>query len=485
MGEGPPDIPNVKNQPYFTLERFHQNTHRKLITQPRLIHKMELTEKLSKMSLIDSLTAFPEPQIKDALLEQYKDKDVNALPTPALLIKKSVIEDNCKRLLNRVSQSDFKFRAHVKTHKTIEITRKQLGYDLPDYEGPQYDSVVVSTLKEAYSIINYQEKTGNNIINDIVYGIPNITEDTLLRAVELRKKVKHFRLLIDNAEHIKLLKQFSIDHKIEKPWSVFVKLDAGTARAGIHDPQLLSHVLSELLTCPYLEFYGFYVHAGHSYSANTVEESEKHFLEEIESVSDAMVLLENTAPELDPKKVCVSVGATPTLHSLEHTLYTQTSKNIETVLSRLKATVEVHAGNYGICDLQQVSTGCVKEQNVAMNVLSTVISQYPKRKHPVGELLTNTGVIALSREPARKYQGFGKVITNPKYGDWSVNRVSQEHGILRPSDSDPAGAKLIPIGTKIRIIPNHACITANSYNAYYVLDDEDKIVDVYIPWRGW
>lgn len=437
------------------------------------------------MSFIDPLVAYPETQIKDALLEQYKDKNVDSLPTPALLIKKSVIDDNCKRLLNRVNQSDFKFRAHVKTHKTIEITRKQLGYDLPDYDGPQYDSVVVSTLKEAYSIIAHQEKTGETVINDIVYGLPNITEDTLLRAVDLSKRVKHFRLLIDNAEHIKILKKFSLDHEIKTPWSVFVKLDAGTARAGIREPQVLSHVMSELLTCPHLEFYGFYVHAGHSYSANTVEESEKHFLEEIESVTDAMTLLEGTAPELDPKKVCVSVGATPTLHSLEHKLYTQTTKNIETVLSRLKATLEVHAGNYGVCDLQQVSTGCIREENVGMRVLGTVISQYPKRNHAVGELLTNTGVIALSREQSRKYSGFGKVVTNPKYGDWSVDRVSQEHGILRPSGTDLADAKLIPIGTKIKIIPNHACITANSYNAYYVTDDENKIIDVYIPWRGW
>lgn len=437
------------------------------------------------MTYVDPLVAYPAPQIKDVLLQQYKGKTINSVPTPALLVKMSVVEENCIRLLKRADNLGFKFRAHVKTHKTIEITRKQLGYDLPGYQGKKYGSLVVSTLKEAYSIIQHQETTGEIFVDDIVYGLPNITEDTLIRAVELSKRVKHFRLLVDNLEHIKILVNFSKKHQLEKPWSVFVKLDAGTARAGISNGQVLSQVISEILLASQLSFYGFYVHAGHSYSSNTVEESEEHFLEELQCVTDGLRLLEDTAPELNLKDVTVSVGATPTLHSLQHGLNTETSKKIELLVSNLKANLELHAGNYALCDLQQVSTGCVMPENVAMNVLTTVISQYPGRKHPVGELLTNSGVLALSRETSPKFSGFGRIVTDPKYGQWQVHRVSQEHGILRPVSKSFEESELIPIGTKIKILPNHACITANSYNAYYILDDNDNIMDVYIPWRGW
>lgn len=437
------------------------------------------------MSLANSLISSPEEQAKKHLLKQYKGKSYESIPTPALLIKKSVVEDNCSRLLKRVDRFGYKFRAHVKTHKTNEITRMQLGYDLPEYEGQKYDSVVVSTIKEAASIIDYQKSNGDTVVNDIVYGLPNITEDALLTIMELRKNVKHFRLLIDNLEHIKTLEKFSKEHDVKEPWSIFIKLDAGSARAGLEDPKMIGQVISELLVSSQLKFYGFYVHAGHSYSARDVEESEKHFLEELQCVSDGIRLVEYTAPELDLKDVVVSVGATPTLHSLEFDLYTDTGKKIQEVLKNLKATLEVHAGNYALCDLQQVSTGCVKKDNIGSTVLGTVISQYPKRKHPIGELLTNTGVIALSREPSPQYSGFGKVITNPKYGEWTIDRLSQEHGILRPVGEFFDSGELIPIGTKIKILPNHACITANSYHVYYVLDDDDNVIDIYIPWRGW
>ncbi len=477
----------------MTTEKAHQaqsNTSEPLINQPLsppidLYSHPNQPHHQVEMTFLSPLVAYPAPQIKETLLEHSKGKSIDSLQTPALLIKKSVVQDNCTRLLKRVDYLGYRFRAHVKTHKTIEITKQQLGYDLPNYDGRKYDSIVVSTLKEAYAVINYQESTGEIFINDIVYGLPNITEDTLLHILELSKKVKHFRLLIDNVEHIKILKAFNDKYNVEAPWSIFIKLDAGTARAGIEKPQVLSQVLSEVLLNSHLSLYGFYVHAGHSYSSNNVEESENHFLEELQCVSDAVNLLEHIAPELNFKDIVVSVGATPTLHSLEHDLYTGTSKKIEDLLSNLKATLEVHAGNYGLCDLQQVSTGCVNTGNVGLHVLTSVISQYPQRKHPIGELLTNSGVIALSREPSPKFTGFGRVVTDPKYGEWEVNRLSQEHGILRPVGKSLEEGKLIPIGTKVKIIPNHACITANSFNAYYVLDDNETIIDVYIPWRGW
>ncbi|CCH46759.1 Alanine racemase 1 [Wickerhamomyces ciferrii] len=435
------------------------------------------------MAFINPLVSYPQPQIREALLSHYKGRSVDDIPTPSLLIKESVINGNTTRALKRLERTNYKFRAHVKTHKTIEIARKQLGYDLPEYDGKKYDSIVVSTLQEAFSILNHQTQTGDVFVNDIVYGLPNITPDTLVKVVELQKQVKNFRLLVDNIEHLKILKKFSREHEIKTPWSLFVKLDAGTARAGISDDYVLGQVLSEIISSEELSLFGLYVHAGHSYDSRTVEESEAHFFEELETIVKGLNVLKNKVPDYDLETVVGSVGATPTLHSLEHDLFTETSKKVEELVKATEAQIEVHAGNYSICDLQQASTGCINIDNIAVSVLGSVISQYPRRKHPVGELLTNTGVISLSREVSPNFPGFGKVIVDIKYGEWAVNRVSQEHGILQPSNG--SDAKLIPIGTKIKIVPNHACITANSYNAYYVIDDDDKVVDIYIPWRGW
>jgi D-serine deaminase-like pyridoxal phosphate-dependent protein len=48
---------------------------------------------------------------------------------------------------------------------------------------------------------------------------------------------------------------------------------------------------------------------------------------------------------------------------------------------------------------------------------------------------------------------------------------------------------IMPIGTRVRILPNHACITAAAYDKYYVidsdLDDGTSIVDIYDRINGW
>ena len=75
---------------------------------------------------------------------------------------------------------------------------------------------------------------------------------------------------------------------------------------------------------------------------------------------------------------------------------------------------------------------------------------------------------------------------------WIVNRVSQEHGILRRSSPEtPSSAPDLRLGQKVKIWPNHACIAGAGFDWYYVVDsslpeeEKDVIVDIWLRWRGW
>ena len=59
--------------------------------------------------------------------DQYVGKTLNEIPTPAFIVNQSIVTRNCERMLHRAQRLRAKFRAHVKTHKTIECTRLQLG----------------------------------------------------------------------------------------------------------------------------------------------------------------------------------------------------------------------------------------------------------------------------------------------------------------------------------------------------------------------
>ena len=71
-----------------------------------------------------------------------------------------------------------------------------------------------------------------------------------------------------------------------------------------------------------------------------------------------------------------------------------------------------------------------------------------------------------------------------------VSRISQEHGILAFEDNKPEKRQLpLEYGQKLRIWPNHACITLAQFGWYLIVDSStrspDKVIDVWVRWRGW
>lgn len=137
-------------------------------------------------------------------------------------------------------------------------------------------------------------------------------------------------------------------------------------------------------------------------------------------------------------------------------------------------------GNYPANDLQQVATGLVSEAQQAVRVLVEVASVYPERN----EALVNAGTIALSKETSDT-PGYGRVTDRP---GWGVMRMSQEHGIIGLNGlrkEEKTIAERFAVGDKVFLFCQHACITAAAHFVYYVVDDQDMVRDVWMPWKGW
>lgn len=407
---------------------------------------------------------------KQALLEKYKGVKVNDLPTPSLLVEESIFTANCEKMLQNAAKLKADFRGHVKTHKTIEGTRLQLGSgDLTT------EKIVVSTLTEAWNLLPLVEE---GLISDILFSLP-VVKSKLDELADLSSKVPNLRIMLDNACQLDTLAAYNKQHSAKK-WSVFIKINMGTNRAGlINDSEFLSETLVKLSTPEVkeaVEVYGFYCHAGHSYASDSEDKAKSFLLEEIKHANMAA----KAALEIDPTlKLQISVGATPTAHASE----ALTVEELETRFGKLYGNLELHAGNYPFCDLQQVSTGCVTHENVSCSVLAEVLSTYESRgdKKP-GEQLINAGVIALAREFG-PLPGHGRVIEPKGYENWIVGRLSQEHGILVPLE-EKEEVKFIPIGTKVKVFPQHSCITAAAYPWYFVIDN-GVVKDIWVPFRGW
>lgn len=425
------------------------------------------------------------------ILSKYKGKGFRELPTPCFVVQESKFDSNCTNMLNNVhdlslaTDRQILFRAHVKTHKTAQGTFKQLGHGLSSVKRTVH-SILISTIKEAQGLLDYQESIGKNYIKDICYSLPACVPEKLEQLSNLSKRTGSLRLFVDNVEHFANLADFGKPAGSAK-WSVFIKIDMGTHRAGLlNGTEEFESLLRKAISPEILEvvdLYGFYAHAGHSYSVEGITDAHKLLIEEIGAVNEAAKHLSLIKPNFDLSKLVLSVGATPTSNSLR---MAKEPVLVDLVKKQLLGILEIHCGNYCMYDMQQLCTGCIQESEVSGFVLGTICSCYSTRN----EILTDTGVTSLTREESR-LPGRGlcvdlnEILTDkPFKRKWYVDRVSQEHGILRPYHS---GVEIgqIKLGSKIAILPQHACIVMNQFPYYFVVDKEGIIVDVWTPFQKW
>ncbi|MGB6604524.1 MAG: hypothetical protein WBE65_09555, partial [Steroidobacteraceae bacterium] len=59
----------------------------------------------------------------------------------------------------------------------------------------------------------------------------------------------------------------------------------------------------------------------------------------------------------------------------------------------------------------------------------------------------------------------------------------QEHGEIRAESRLPF--EHLPIGSKVRIVPNHVCMTAAMYEHYLVVDGSDAVEEIWERTNGW
>ena len=94
------------------------------------------------------------------------------------------MERNIARMRERIHRHGVTLRPHVKTNKSIEVTRRMLDHS----RGP----VTVSTLREA-------EYFASHGITDILYAV-GITTNKLPHVLSLRAKGVRLAIILDNVD---------------------------------------------------------------------------------------------------------------------------------------------------------------------------------------------------------------------------------------------------------------------------------------------
>lgn len=297
---------------------------------------------------------------------------------------------------------------------------------------------------------------------------------------------------------------------------VFVKVDTGYQRAGVvaaskdFDSLLDSITQSQVDYPNAINFKGFYSHLGNSYGGSSESDALEGLIHEIERAETAAKI----ARDRFGGTYTVTVGATPTATAAQN-IIARESEAVQKLKSAVAGVMknsylELHAGVYPLLDLQQVATQArpavgesqnafepLSMSNIGLRSLVEVTSLYHNREKP--SAMIAAGTLALGREPCKSYPGWGIVTPWPKNKDsqaydphenkrgWIVGKISQEHGILT-WEGAKNDMRELKVGEKLLIWPNHACVAGAGFGWYLVIDsdaDTDRIVDVWIRWRGW
>jgi len=350
--------------------------------------------------------------------------------TPCVVVDHERLLANIRLIQDKADANWLKLCPHVKTHKSLEIARLQMDVGAKGVTASKTDEALVFMA------------AGVPLITCAYPIISRTKLDRLFAGA--REYGPELRLIADSAVGIDALAQAAARNEITP--EVFLKIDVGLHRCGVreNDPALV-RLARHIVDAPELEFAGLLSHAGQSYGAVDSEGVREIAREECAIMNRVRETLEKNGIEV----LEVSVGSTPTVLAAED----------------FDGITEIRPGNYVFMDLASLRLGLIEKRQVALSVLSSVVSVNPD--YFIIDAGSKTLSSDLGAHGAGQGKGFGLAFALQEDAEqregMTVVKLSEEHGFL-----ERAGHSLA-VGDRLRIIPNHACAVVNLTDSLTIL----------------
>ncbi|EHP42435.1 alanine racemase domain-containing protein [Cupriavidus basilensis OR16] len=371
------------------------------------------------------------------------------LETPAAVIDLPRMQHNIQRMQARMAALGVQFRPHAKTSKCSPVVQAQID------AGAR--GITVSTLKEAAHFFA-------DGITDILYGV-GMVSTKLPQALALRRQGCDLKIVTDSVASAEAIVAYGAAH--DEAFEVWIEIDTDGHRSGIRPDEAALIDVARVLHAGGARLGGVMTHAGSSYDLDAPEALAAMAEQERAGCVRAAERLRAAGLPC----AVVSVGSTPTALSA----------------TSLEGVTEVRAGVYVFFDLVMRNVGVCATQDVALSVLTTVIGHQADK----GWAIVDAGWMAMSRDRGTQKQkrdfGYGQVcaIDGTVLAGYVLSGANQEHGILsREGTPEPDIAARFPIGTVLRILPNHACATGAQFPEYQALAQDGELA-TWSRFHGW
>jgi D-serine deaminase-like pyridoxal phosphate-dependent protein len=349
-----------------------------------------------------------------------------------VLLDYAKLIDNIRWAQRTAAANHVALRPHIKTHKSLQICRLQIEAGALGVTASKADEAIVFL---------------EGGVKSITVAYPQIDLKKCGRLLEAAKNnAAELRLVVDSLEGINVASTAS--ERAGYHPGIFLKIDVGLHRCGLRetDSRLLPFV-KEICQSPGLQFTGLLSHAGHAYAAKDAEQVMAIAQEECDILNRVRQRIEAAGFEV---KV-VSVGATPTFLA---------SKSYDGI-------TEARPGNYVFMDLAAMRLGLINLDRVALSVLATVVSV--NEDYAIIDAGSKVLSSDLGAHGTESPGGYGFAYTLGEYGasarGLTIAKLSEEHGFVKRDHS------ALAVGTRLRVIPNHACPVVNLAEEITVLKD--------------
>ncbi|KUG57013.1 alanine racemase [Kocuria rosea subsp. polaris] len=345
----------------------------------------------------------------------------DAVDTPDVLIDRDVLQHNIERMAAAVRERGLHLRPHAKTHKVPQIAALQLAAGAA--------GLTVATLGEA-------EVFAAHGAGDLFVAYPLWVGPR--QADRLRRLSATARISVgtDSAEAAAVMGEQLGDAAGDV--AVLVEVDSGHHRSGVH-PDAAADVARAAARAG-LRVEGVFTFPGHSYAPGMP----------VEAAAQEQRALDRASGQLEAAGFEVlrrSGGSTPSA-----------------LLTDSTAATEVRPGVYVFGDAQQLELGRCAPEDIALTVAATVVSRHeggtassaggggeddvPRR------VVLDAGSKVLGSDRPAWATGYGRLMDHP---DARITALSEHHAtVVWPED-----APLPALGERLRVIPNHVCLTMN------------------------
>jgi 3-hydroxy-D-aspartate aldolase len=352
------------------------------------------------------------------------------LCTPALLLDLAALERNIAAMAAWCNEHGVALRPHAKTHKSVEVARRQLEAGAV--------GVSVATIGEA-------ERLTDGGIGNLLITSPLATPAKRARLRTLLERAEGLMVVADSVQGVDDLAETVAG--AARQLIVLVDLGVGRQRTGCTSTEQGLAVARRIAASNSLSLGGVQAYAGHL--QHTAQIAERRRQGEAETAKVGEVVDRLRADGLAPQIVS-GAGTGSHAQDAAGALYT-----------------EMQCGSYVFMDVQyqQVALRPDAPQpfDPALFVRTSVISA-----NAAGHVTTDAGlkhfatdgprpVIALGGPPGAEYHFFG-----------------DEHGRVELPDAP----KHLPVGTALECITPHCDPTVNLHDVYHVVHG-DVLVDIW------